>query len=58
MITVAISGGFDPLHIGHIEMMKEAKELGDRLVVIVNNDNWLIKKRVSLLCRKKSGWQL
>jgi D-beta-D-heptose 7-phosphate kinase/D-beta-D-heptose 1-phosphate adenosyltransferase len=45
MTTVAISGGFDPLHIGHIEMMKEAKELGDRLVVIVNNDNWLIKKK-------------
>ena len=45
MITVAISGGFDPVHIGHIEMMKEAKELGDKLVVIINNDNWLKKKK-------------
>lgn len=45
MITVAISGGFDPIHIGHIEMMKEAKDLGDKLVVIVNNDNWLKKKK-------------
>jgi len=45
MTTVAISGGFDPIHIGHIEMMKEAKELGDKLVVIVNNDNWLKKKK-------------
>jgi D-beta-D-heptose 7-phosphate kinase/D-beta-D-heptose 1-phosphate adenosyltransferase len=45
MKTVAISGGFDPLHIGHVEMMKEAKELGDRLVVIINNDNWLKKKK-------------
>jgi cytidyltransferase-like protein len=45
MITVAISGGFDPVHVGHIEMMKEAKELGDKLVVIVNNDNWLKKKK-------------
>ena len=43
--TVAISGGFDPLHVGHIEMMKEAKALGDRLVVIVNNDNWLVAKK-------------
>ncbi len=45
MTTVAISGGFDPVHIGHIEMMKEAKDLGDKLVVIVNNDNWLKKKK-------------
>jgi len=45
MKTVAISGGFDPIHIGHIEMMKEAKDLGDKLIVIVNNDNWLIKKK-------------
>ncbi len=45
MITVAISGGFDPIHIGHIEMMKEAKALGDKLIVIVNNDNWLIAKK-------------
>src|SRR5436190_22421668 len=45
MKTVVISGGFDPIHVGHIEMMKEAKELGDRLVVIINNDNWLIAKK-------------
>ncbi len=45
MITVAISGGFDPIHIGHIQLMKEAKNLGDKLVVILNNDNWLQKKK-------------
>jgi cytidyltransferase-like protein len=45
MITVAISGGFDPIHIGHIELMQEAKALGDRLIVIINNDNWLKKKK-------------
>jgi len=44
-ITVAISGGFDPIHIGHIELIQEAKALGDRLVVILNNDNWLKKKK-------------
>lgn len=43
--TVAISGGFDPLHVGHVEMMKEAKELGDKLIVIINNDNWLTAKK-------------
>lgn len=45
MITVAVSGGFDPVHIGHIEMMEEAKALGDRLIVIINNDHWLKKKK-------------
>lgn len=44
-IVVAVSGGFDPLHVGHIDMFKEAKELGDELVVILNNDNWLQKKK-------------
>jgi len=38
---VVVSGGFDPVHIGHVRMFKRAKELGDYLVVIVNNDNWL-----------------
>lgn len=44
-IVVAVSGGFDPIHIGHIDMFGEAKELGDELVVILNNDNWLQKKK-------------
>lgn len=45
IITVAVSGGFDPIHIGHVRMFEEAKKLGDRLVVILNNDNWLQKKK-------------
>lgn len=44
-IVVAVSGGFDPVHIGHVRMMKEAKKLGDELVVILNNDNWLRAKK-------------
>ncbi len=44
-IVVAVSGGFDPLHIGHLRLMQEAKQLGDELVVILNNDNWLRKKK-------------
>ncbi len=51
--TVAISGGFDPVHIGHVELMKEAKALGDRLVVIINNDNWLKKKKGSSFMDEK-----
>ena len=44
-IIVAISGGFDPLHVGHVRYFKKAKALGDKLVVILNNDNWLTKKK-------------
>ncbi|MEK7093075.1 MAG: adenylyltransferase/cytidyltransferase family protein [Patescibacteria group bacterium] len=43
--TVAVSGGFDPLHIGHVRMFKKARSLGDRLIVILNNDNWLRAKK-------------
>ncbi|MBI4068336.1 adenylyltransferase/cytidyltransferase family protein [Candidatus Kaiserbacteria bacterium] len=42
---VAVSGGFDPIHIGHTRMFNEAKKLGDKLVVILNNDNWLCTKK-------------
>ena len=44
-IVVAVSGGFDPIHPGHIRMFKQAKALGDKLVVIVNNDNWVMQKK-------------
>ncbi|MDP3729680.1 MAG: adenylyltransferase/cytidyltransferase family protein, partial [bacterium] len=36
---------FDPIHVGHVRMFQEAKKLGDTLVVIMNNDNWLKKKK-------------
>ena len=44
-ILVAVSGGFDPLHVGHVRMFEEARRMGDKLVVILNNDNWLEKKK-------------
>lgn len=44
-IVVAVSGGFDPIHIGHVRMFQEAKKLGDELVVILNNDHWLTDKK-------------
>ena len=43
--TVLVSGGFDPVHIGHLRMFEEAKELGTRLIVILNNDNFLMQKK-------------
>jgi len=44
-ITVAVSGYFDPLTPGHVEYFYRAKELGNRLVVILNRDDQLLKKR-------------
>lgn len=44
-VIVAISGGFDPIHIGHVQLFQKAKKLGDELVVILNNDSWLMKKK-------------
>lgn len=44
-VIVAVSGGFDPLHIGHVRLFQDAKALGDELVVILNNDNWLRFKK-------------
>jgi len=37
-IVVAVSGYFNPLHVGHLEMIQKSKKLGDKLVAIVNND--------------------
>jgi len=38
MKIVVASGYFDPLHVGHVEYLEKAKKLGDKLIVIVNND--------------------
>ena len=45
MKVVIVTGGFDPLHSGHIEYFKAAKELGDILCVGVNSDEWLTRKK-------------
>lgn len=45
MIVVAVSGGFDPVHVGHLRMFEHAKTMGDRLIVILNNDAWIRAKK-------------
>ena len=42
---VLVTGGFDPLHSGHIAYFKEARKLGDKLIVGVNSDDWLTRKK-------------
>ena len=41
---IIISGGFDPIHSGHIAMFEEARELGD-IIVLLNSDEWLQRKK-------------
>ena len=43
--VVLVTGGFDPIHSGHIDYFREAKRLGDILVVGVNSDSWLRRKK-------------
>ena len=43
-VSVA-SGGFDPLHSGHIQYLKASAKIGDHLVVALNSDDWLIAKK-------------
>lgn len=52
-IIVAVSGYFNPLHVGHLDMIEKAKKLGDKLVVIVNNDKQVaLKGRVPFMSEK------
>ena len=44
-IIVIVTGGFDPLHSGHIAYFEDAKKLGDKLIVGVNSDEWLVNKK-------------
>lgn len=43
-MIVLVSGGFDPLHVGHVRMMRAAMEFG-RVVVGLNSDDWLVRKK-------------
>ena len=41
---VTVSGGFDPIHVGHVRMILEAGMLGD-VIIIANSDEWLMRKK-------------
>lgn len=45
MKIVLVTGGFDPLHSGHIKYFEEAKKLGDQLIIGLNSDEWLTRKK-------------
>lgn len=55
MKIVLVTGGFDPVHSGHIAYLKAAKTLGDMLIVGLNSDEWLVcKKRRSLYAMERT----
>ena len=45
MKIAVVSGGFDPIHSGHIDYISEAKKNADYLIVALNSDNWLSEKK-------------
>jgi cytidyltransferase-like protein len=40
-----VSGGFDPIHKGHIAMIKASAQASDGVIVLVNSDDWLVRKK-------------
>ena len=42
--TIMLSGGFDPIHVGHVRMIAAAAEIGD-VIVVTNSDDWLMRKK-------------
>ena len=42
---IVVSGGFDPVHIGHLRLFVQAKKFGDHLTVILNSDDFLLEKK-------------
>jgi len=47
MKVAVVSGGFDPLHSGHLRLFNEAAQMGDKLIVCLNSDAWLERKKGS-----------
>ncbi|MBP56771.1 MAG: hypothetical protein CML89_03595, partial [Rhodobiaceae bacterium] len=40
-----LSGGFDPVHIGHLAMIKDAKRISENVIILLNSDKWLARKK-------------
>jgi len=57
-VKIAVSGYFDPIHIGHLEYLKMAKALGDFLVVIVNNNQQCILKKGKFFMDEKDRLEI
>ena len=58
MKVVIVSGYFNPLHGGHLDMIEAAKKLGDRLIVVVNNDRQQVLKKGKVILTEASRARL
>ena len=58
LTTVAVSGYFDPLHVGHLEYLQLAKKLGDNLIVIINNNLQAELKKGSTFMDEKDRMEI
>ena len=57
-VVVAVSGYFDPIHVGHLEYLQLASKLGDRLIVIVNNNHQAKLKKGEFFMHEKDRIQI
>tara|TARA_B100001564_G_scaffold291340_1_gene255374 strand:- start:954 stop:1376 length:423 start_codon:yes stop_codon:yes gene_type:complete len=57
-VKIAVSGYFDPIHVGHLEYLKMAKALGDFLVVIVNNNHQCVLKKGKFFMDEKDRLEI
>ena len=57
-VKIAVSGYFDPIHVGHLEYLKMAKALGDTLVVIVNNNHQCVLKKGKFFMDEKDRLEI
>ena len=51
--VVLVSGGFDPVHKGHLQMIEAAREIGEEVWVILNNDSWLRQKKGKVFMKER-----
>jgi cytidyltransferase-like protein len=58
LTVVVVSGYFNPLHIGHLRMIRDAKQLGDLLVVIVNNDEQQVLKKGKVILPERDRLEI
>jgi len=56
--VICISGYFNPMHVGHVRMMKDSKALGDKLIVIVNNDKQALAKKGKIIINENDRLEM
>lgn len=56
--VVCVSGYFNPIHVGHIRMFKDAKALGDKLIVIINNDKQALMKKGKIILNENDRLEI